>query len=227
MALWRQLSRGLRGLFNRSAADRDIADEVEHYLEEAAAAFEAGGLSPEEARRAARRDVGNATVLRDHVRAYGLENVVETTVSDARHAARRLRRNPAHALVGALTLAVGIGASTAIFSVVNAVLLQPLPYPDAGRLMLIWDDQGGSRLDVTFGTYRELTERSHAFESMSVMRPMQVTLTGVGGDASRDSTQSVSAFTSAPIQDPGSPWSASSATSRRRRWPSPHRMPST
>jgi putative ABC transport system permease protein len=179
VALWRQLSRGLRGLVYRSAADRDITDEVEHYLDEATAAFEASGLSPEEARRAARREVGSATVMRDHVRAYGWENVVETTMSDVRHAARRLRRNPAPGLVGALTLAVGIGASTAIFNALNPVLFQPLPYPDAGRLMLIWDRQNDSRLDVTFGTYRELTERSHSFESMTVIRPMQATLTGV------------------------------------------------
>ena len=176
---WRQLSRGLRGLVNRSAADRDIADEVDQYLEEATASFEASGLSPEEARRAARRELGNVTAVREQVRAYGWENIVETTASDVRHAVRRLRRYPAHALLGALTLALGIGASTAIFSAVNPVLFQPLPYPDPGRLMLIWDNNSGSRLDVTFGTYRELSERNHSFESMAVMRPVQPTLTGV------------------------------------------------
>jgi putative ABC transport system permease protein len=180
MSLRRQLSRGLRALVNRSAADRDIADEVEHYLDEAAASFESDGLSPEEARRAARRQLGSATVVREQVRAYGWENVVETTLSDVRHAVRRVRRNPAHALVSALTLALGIGASTAIFSALNPVLFQPLPYPDAGRLMLIWDRQNGSRLDVTFGTFRELIARNHSFESMTVMRPMQPTLTGDG-----------------------------------------------
>jgi hypothetical protein len=81
--------------------------------------------------------------------------------------------------VGAITLALGIGASTAIFSAVNPVLFQPLPYPDAGRLMMIWDGQNGTRLDVTFGTYRELLARSRSFESMAAMRPTQPTLTGV------------------------------------------------
>src|SRR5262245_49382509 len=110
MSPWRELARGLRGLVNRSAADRDIADEVEHYLEEAAASFEASGMSPEEARLAARREIGSLTAVREQVRAYGWENLVETTLSDVRYAARRLRRYPAHALVAALTLALGIGA---------------------------------------------------------------------------------------------------------------------
>jgi len=179
MSVWRQFSRGVRSLVNRPATDRDIADEVEQYLDDAAAAFEASGLSAEEARRAARRQLGSVTAVREQVRAHGWENVIETTIADIRHAARRVRRYPVQAIVAALTLALGIGASTAIFSAVNPVLFQPLPYPDAGRLMLIWDAQGGSRLDVTFGTYRELLARSRSFESMTVMRPVQPTLTGV------------------------------------------------
>jgi putative ABC transport system permease protein len=179
MSLWRQLSRGLRALVHRSAADRDITDEVQQYIDDAAAAFEASGLAPEDARRAARRQLGSVTALHEQVRAYGWEHIVETTLSDIRHAARRIHRYPGHATVAALTLALGIGASTAIFSAVNPVLFQPLPYPDARQLMLIWDGQGGSRLDVTFGTYRELIARTRSFESMTVMRPMQPTLTGV------------------------------------------------
>ncbi len=179
MSLWRELSRGLRGLLHRSAADRDIADEVEQYVDEAAASFEARGMSPEDARRAALRELGSVTAVREHVRAYGWENIVETTLADVRYAARRLRRYPIHALVATVTLALGIGASTAIFSAVNPVLFRPLPYPEPERLMLIWDGQGGSRLDVTFGTYRELIARNRSFDAMAVMRPMQPTLAGV------------------------------------------------
>jgi len=134
MSLWRQLSRGLRALVLRSATDRDIADEIEQYVDDAAAAFEASGLSPEDARRAARRQLGSVTAVHEQVRAYGWEHIVETTLSDIRHAARRIRRYPSHATVAALTLALGIGASTAIFSAVNPVLFQPLPYPDARQL---------------------------------------------------------------------------------------------
>jgi putative ABC transport system permease protein len=179
MSLWRQLTRGLRNLTNPGQADRDVAEEVEQYLDEATAAFRASGLSPEEARRAARVELGSVTAVRQDVRGYGWENLVDTTVADFRYAVRRLRRTPVFTLVGALTLALGIGASTAIFSAVNPVLFESLPYPDAGRLVMIWDGQNGTRTNSTFGTYRELSARSHSFESISVMRPVQVTLTGV------------------------------------------------
>jgi len=179
MSLWRQLTRGLRNLTNRTQADHEVDEEVEHYLDEAAAMFQARGLSPEEARRAARLEVGSAAAVRQRVRGQGWEHLVDTMAADVRYAVRRLRRSPAFTLVGALTLALGIGASTAIFSAVNPALFQPLPYPDAARLMMIWDGQGGTRADVTFGTYIELSERSRSFDSVAVVKPLQVTLTGV------------------------------------------------
>jgi len=179
VSFWRQLSRGFHGLLNRRAADRDVADEVQQYLEEATAFFEASGLSSEDAQRAARRELGSRAAVHEQVRSSGWESAVETTLSDLRYAARRVRRYPAQAAIAALTLALGIGASTAIFSTVNPILFEPLPYPDAGRLIQIWDGQGGSRLDVTFGTYRELAARTHSFESVAVMRPAQPTLTGI------------------------------------------------
>ncbi len=129
MSLWRQLSRGLRVLAHRRAADQDIADEVSHYLEESAAAFEARGFSREEALRAARMEIGTAAALREQVRGYGWENGVETLFADLRHAARRLCRNPGFTTVGVLTLALGIGAATAIFSLIEGVLWKPLPIP--------------------------------------------------------------------------------------------------
>jgi putative ABC transport system permease protein len=178
MAFWRQVTRGIRVLLNRTAAERDIADEVQHYLEEATASLEATGLSHEEARRTARLQLGSVTGVREQVREHGWEHVVDTTVTDVRHGIRRLRRSPVFAILGALTLALGVGASTAIFSAIFPVLFEPLPYPDAGRLMMIWDRQNGTRMDVTFGTYRELIDRSRSFESLAVIRPLQVTLTG-------------------------------------------------
>ncbi len=177
MSAWRQLSRGLRALFHRAAADRDVADEVEDYLEQARAAHMERGLSPAEALRAARMEVGGVTSVRDQVRRYGWETAVEATLADLRYAARRLRSNPGLTAVTVITLAIGIGASTAIFSVVNPILFRSLPYPHAERIVSVSDfGSDGTPLDVTFGTYRELAQRSRSFDALAVFRSWQPTL---------------------------------------------------
>ncbi|MBA3259868.1 MAG: ABC transporter permease [Gemmatimonadales bacterium] len=179
MSLWRRLARGLRALTHRSAADRDLADEVQHYLEQAAAAHQAQGLSPEAALRAARLELGSETGVREAVRGYGWENTVEGLLADLRYAARRLRAEPGVTAVAVLTLAVGIGATTAIFSAVNPILFQPLPYPHAGRILMIWDiGPDGSRLEATFGTHQELAARTRSLAALAVMKSWQPTILG-------------------------------------------------
>src|SRR5436305_14582899 len=126
MSMWRQFTRGLRALLNRRSADQDIADEVDSYLEQATDAHVARGLGLEEARRAARLDVGNSIVVREQVRSYGWENAITGPLSDLRFAARRLRGNPGFTAASVLTLTLGIVASSAIFSVIKGVLLKPL-----------------------------------------------------------------------------------------------------
>src|ERR1700744_2335551 len=103
-------------ILKRDAADRDAGDEVEHYLEEATAAWMAGGLSPEGARRRVRLELGRPAVIPEQVRSYGWEHTLQTLLGDLHYAARQLVRNPTFALVTTVTLAVGIGAGTAIFS---------------------------------------------------------------------------------------------------------------
>src|SRR5436190_5397959 len=93
-SLWRQLIRGIRALTRSSAADQDVADEVQHYLDQATAAHRARGLSRADAVRAARLELGNVTGVREQVRDYGWENVVESFLADLRYAARRLRATP-------------------------------------------------------------------------------------------------------------------------------------
>jgi putative ABC transport system permease protein len=179
MSFWRQLTRGLRALTRRGAADRDVADEVRDYLEQATAALEESGLSPDDARRAARLEFGNPTVVREQVRSYGWESLVGTLAADLRYAGRQLLHNPGFALVSILTLALGIGASTAIFSAVNPILFQPLPYPHADRLMMIQEMRNnGSPRRPTFATFHGLAEGSHAFDAMAVMKPWQPTMVG-------------------------------------------------
>lgn len=179
MSFWRQLTRGVRVLANRAAADQDLSDEVRHYLEQAAAANVERGLSPSAARRAAQLEIGNATAVREQMRAYGWENRVATALADIRFALRRLRSNPGFTIVATLTLALGVGASTAIFSAVNPILFEPLPYPRADRLVSLWDrGSDGAPLAVTFGTYGELAARAHSFERLAVARSWQPTITG-------------------------------------------------
>jgi len=98
---------------------------------------------------------------------------------DTRYAWRQLRKNPGFALTAIVILGLGIGATTAIFSAVNPILFEPLPYPQANRIMMIWyAGNDGVRIPQTFHTYRELAERNRAFESMAVMQPWQPALTG-------------------------------------------------
>ncbi|MGA7926771.1 MAG: ABC transporter permease [Candidatus Sulfotelmatobacter sp.] len=100
-------------------------------------------------------------------------------IQDLRYALRQLRKSPGFAGAVIVILGLGIGATTAIFSAVNPILFEPLPYPNAGRIMMIWyagDD--GSRIPQTFHTYRELAERNRSFDALAVMKPWQPTLTG-------------------------------------------------
>jgi putative ABC transport system permease protein len=192
MSLWRQVTRGFYGLLNRTERDRGIDDEVRHYFEEATAALKERGLSEEDARRAARRELGNPNAAEEQVRSYGWENTVRTFLSDLRFAARQLRRNPGFTTVTIITLALGIGASTAIFSAINPILFKPLPYPHPGRILMIWSTWQGARTEMAYGTYLELSQRNHSFESTAIFEPWQPTMTG-SREPQRLNGQSVSA----------------------------------
>lgn len=119
-------------------------------------------------------------IISEEMHSYAWKNLVETLLADVRFAGRSLRKNPGFTVVGALTLALGIGASTAIFSAVNPILFEPLPYPHSGRLVMIWDIFQGARSDITFHTFREVAARSHSFDSLAVFDGIawQPTMTG-------------------------------------------------
>src|SRR5262249_19615280 len=103
----------------------------------------------------------------------------EEMFQDIRFGLRMLLKNPGFTLIAALTLSLGIGASAAIFSAVNPILFESLPYPRADRIAMIWDHgPEGSRLGVTVGTYRELAQGSRSFEALGGMRVWQPTLAG-------------------------------------------------
>ncbi len=193
MRLWRQVVSGLRSLFRRTEADRDLEDEVEHYIDEAVAELVASGVDPVEARRAVRLRYGDALAAREEVRSFGWESTVAAVWTDVRIATRRLVRDPGFSVVAVLTLGLGIGATTAIFSVVRPVLFDPLPYPDADRIVAVADRaDDGSVAPVTFGSFQELHARSGSFAALAVYKPWQPTSTG-GEEAERLEGQRVSA----------------------------------
>ena len=178
MSLWRQLTRGLRALSQRDA-DRDIDDEVAHFLEQAASEHRARGLTPADARRAARLEVGNPSVVREQVRSSGWEHSVETVIADLRYALRRLRNNPGFTFVSVVTLALGIGASTSVFSAANPILFERLPYPGAQRIVTVLEEsRQDDRLPSTFAAYRAMVERCHSFEALAAIRTWQPTIVG-------------------------------------------------
>lgn len=121
----------------RRRLDEDLRLEIDAHLESLSELYRRQGMSPDEAYLAARRQFGNVVLLRQDIRQLNSIGWIEHTVQDLRHALRQLARSPAFAGLVVVTLALGIGSTTAIFSVVEAVLLRPLPYPDAGRVVRI------------------------------------------------------------------------------------------
>src|SRR5688572_17572865 len=111
-------------MLRRSSADADLDAEVKHYFDAHVAALHASGLSPADARRRARLELGEPAAVREDVRAAGWEHMLTTVLAVVRYALRRMRNNPGATTVCALTLALGIGASTAIFSAVKPILLE-------------------------------------------------------------------------------------------------------
>src|SRR5260370_4492070 len=141
MSLLRNITTGIRSMFRKDQVDGELNEELGAYLEMAAAEKMKAGLSQIEAMRAVRLEQGNLEVTKEVVRSAGWESVLETCWQDLRFGVRTLRKSPGFTAVAVLTLALGIGANTVIFSAVYAVLLQPLPFNDSDRLVFIHEEK--------------------------------------------------------------------------------------
>ncbi|HEY4575019.1 MAG TPA: ABC transporter permease [Thermoanaerobaculia bacterium] len=193
MRLLNVLSARLRALLRREAVIGDIDEELRLHLEMEVEANAGRGMAPEEARRAALRTFGNFDSVRE--RAYEIRGggLLETFSQDVRYAGRMLARQPGFTAVAALTLALGIGANTAIFSVVEAVLLRPLPYRHAERTVLLWESQPHrdvARNVVNPANFLDWREQAKSFDQMAAFADRRFNLTG-GGEPEEVPAQSV------------------------------------
>src|SRR5271154_5434066 len=127
-----------RSLLGRERLDRELSEELASHLEMHIADNVRAGMTPEEARRNALIKLGGVEQTKEKYRERGGWPLLESLTQDLRFGSRMLRKNPAFTAIAVLTLALGIGASTAVFSVVNTILLKPLPYANSERIYMAW-----------------------------------------------------------------------------------------
>jgi putative ABC transport system permease protein len=174
---------GWKRFFRRDTWDKERGQELETYLQIETDDNIARGMFPEEARYAARRKLGNPTTIREEIYRMNTIGALETIWQDAKYAARSLRRSPGFVFFAIAVLALGIAACTAIFSIADAVLLRPLPYRDASRLMMVWEDASsyGFAADTPApGNFSGWKARNHVFEDMAAEAGRSFNLTGDG-----------------------------------------------
>ncbi len=174
-----------RRFFRRDEADAEQREELDFYVDATAQEYIERGMEPAEARAAARRKLGNTTQIREEVYRMNTLTFMEGLLRDARHAFRMIRTKPAFSAAALLSLALGIGANTAIFSVLNAVLIRPLPYPGSDALVgvfnrLVIQGQVFEDAELSAGLYAAGKETARAFESFGVWSPGAATVTGMG-----------------------------------------------
>jgi predicted permease len=172
----------LRSLFHRDELDRALNEELRSHVEMRTQHNIAAGMMPDEARYDAQRRFGNSTLLKEDTRAMDIIGWLDTAARDLRYGARTLRKNPGFTAVAVLTLALGIGANTAIFSVVNGVLLNPLPYPHPEQLVTLRESKPNFATgSISYPNFLDWKKDNRTFASMAIIRGNRsFILTGVG-----------------------------------------------
>jgi hypothetical protein len=161
-------------LFRRKSETERLNRELEFHLEQQIAENVAEGMQPEEARMAALRLFGNPTVLRDEARSSWSWNWLEGLWRDIRYGLRTLRRSPSFSATAVLVMALGIGASTSLFTIVRSVLLKPLPFRDPDKLVMVYEHYRSETkypYNVVAGAdFHDWREKTHGFQDMAAWR---------------------------------------------------------
>jgi putative ABC transport system permease protein len=183
MSLLDKATNRLQTLADRERFENDLDDEMRFHLEMEAGKHEARGLAPDEARALARREFGQVDRFKDEVRDVRGVTWMDDIRRDVRFALRSLRRSPGFTLVAVLCLALGIGANAAIFSVINAVLLRPLPYADSDRLIRAYEMRGdeGKTGSVSVPNYLDWRAQNSGFQDLAAWQEGNRNLEGEGG----------------------------------------------
>jgi putative ABC transport system permease protein len=180
LQIWRRLLSSMR----RGRYEREMEEEMRFHLEMQIEQNLSLGMAAEEAHYAARRQFGNQTWLKEVSREMWSLNSIETLIQDLRYGARMLLKNPGFTLIAVITLAIGIGANTAIFSVVNSVLLRPLNYPDSERILTLWEDHtrrdGPQREWTSPPGFQDWREMRNVFAHVAAINNWGPTLTEAG-----------------------------------------------
>src|SRR6266576_2856976 len=176
----------LRSLFRWAQADQELDDELRDHLERKAEKYIGQGMRREEAHRRARLDLGGIEQTKEKCRDARRVNWIQDFVQDLHFSLRMLRKSAGFTAIAVFTLALGIGANTAIFSLINTVLLRPLPYKDADRLVTLWGynrTRGFTTNQVSPLDFADWRSQNHVFEGMGASTDVTYTLTGTGEPA--------------------------------------------
>jgi predicted permease len=176
-----------RNLFFSRRVESDLDQEVRSHLEMLTEENIRAGMPAQEAERAARIELGSLDQVKDRVREVRIGNWLHSVFSDCRFALRQFRKNPGFTAIAVLTLALGIGANSAVFNVVNRVLLHPLPYPESDQLIALWLDAPGagglasfsSGLQLSPSMYITFSDHNRTFQSMGIWTSGRANVTGV------------------------------------------------
>lgn len=182
MRLWHRARELFRTLFRPTRVSRELDDELTDWMETLASRYRAQGVPEAEARRRAAIEIGGVAQAKEEAFAVRNGSQIESTILDVKYAARAMRRTPGFTAAAAITFALGIGATSAIFSIVKVILIEPLPYRDAGRLAFVWSDisdLGYPHAPLAGPELAEFQQRALSFQQMGGIWATNATLGGV------------------------------------------------